>query len=98
MELEQRRFPVLILKLKESDIQRERPASVFLHSSYSDKEAVRDRIAPGLPSQFDSPYSIPTFVPCPLLILNGAKDPLEIPRAKANLVYRKFHCLDHFKV
>ncbi|GAU14202.1 hypothetical protein TSUD_307620 [Trifolium subterraneum] len=39
-----------------------------------DKEVVEkvwDRIAPGLASQFDSPYSIPSIAPRPLLILNG---------------------------
>ncbi|KAG5034356.1 hypothetical protein JHK87_009266 [Glycine soja] len=72
-----------------------------------DKEVARkvwDRIAPGLASQFNSPYSIPTIAPHPLLILNGAEDPrcplggLEIPRAKATKAYRKFHCLDNFRV
>ncbi|RDX79523.1 yitV [Mucuna pruriens] len=74
-----------------------------------DKEVVEkvsqvwDQIAPGLASQFDSPYSIPTIAPRPLLILNGAEDPLtplgglEIPRAKASQAYGEFHCLDNFK-
>ncbi|KAL5190200.1 putative hydrolase YtaP [Glycine soja] len=71
-----------------------------------DKKVARkawDRIAPGLASQFDSPYSIPTIAPHPLLILNGAEDPrcplggLEIPREKATKAYRKFHCLDNFR-
>ncbi|TKY74571.1 putative hydrolase YtaP [Spatholobus suberectus] len=71
-----------------------------------DKEVVEkvwDRIAPGLASQFDSPYSIPTIAPRPLLILNGAEDPLtplgglETPRAKASHAYGEFHCLDNFK-
>ncbi|KAK7351476.1 hypothetical protein VNO77_10972 [Canavalia gladiata] len=69
-----------------------------------DKEVVEkvwDRIAPGLASQFDSPYSIPIIAPRPLLILNGAEDPrcplvgLEIP--KASQAYGDFHCLDNFK-
>lgn len=34
-------------------------------------DQVWDRIAPGLASQFDSPYSIPAIAPRPLLILNG---------------------------
>ncbi|CAJ1973873.1 unnamed protein product [Sphenostylis stenocarpa] len=72
-----------------------------------DKEVVEkvwDRIAPGLASQFDSPYSLPAIAPRPLLILNVAEDSqcplggLEIPRAKASQAYRKFNCLDHFKV
>ncbi|KAL5145094.1 putative hydrolase YtaP [Glycine soja] len=71
-----------------------------------DKEVVEkvwSRIAPGLASQFDSPYSVPTIAPRALLIVNGAEDPrcplggLEIPRAKATEAYRKFHCLDNFK-
>lgn len=32
---------------------------------------VWDRIAPGLVSQFDSPYTIPIIAPRPQLILNG---------------------------
>lgn len=32
---------------------------------------VWDRIAPGLASHFDSPYTIPAIAPRPLLILNG---------------------------
>ncbi|XP_004501179.1 uncharacterized protein [Cicer arietinum] len=71
-----------------------------------DKEVVEkvwDRIAPGLASQFDSPYSVPSIAPRPLLILNGAEDPrcplagLEIPRTKASQAYREFHCIDNFK-
>ncbi|KAL2346914.1 hypothetical protein Fmac_000914 [Flemingia macrophylla] len=71
-----------------------------------DKEVVEkvwDRIAPGLASQFDSPYSIPSVAPRPLLILNGAEDPrcplggLKIPTAKARRAYGKFNGLDNFK-
>jgi hypothetical protein len=32
---------------------------------------VWDRIAPGLDSNFDAPYSVPVIAPRPLLILNG---------------------------
>lgn len=32
---------------------------------------VWDRIAPGLASQFDSPYTVPIIAPRPLLIVNG---------------------------
>ncbi|KAL5145086.1 putative hydrolase YtaP [Glycine soja] len=72
-----------------------------------DKEVVEkvwDRIAPGLASQFDSPYSVPTIAPRPLLIVNGAEDPrcpvagLEIPRAQASQAYGQFDCLDNFKI
>ncbi|XWS72538.1 hypothetical protein CRYUN_Cryun02cG0048600 [Craigia yunnanensis] len=48
-------------------------AMIDLGKSAIDKEVVEkvwDRIAPGLASQFDSPYSIPTIAPRPLLILN----------------------------
>lgn len=34
-------------------------------------EQVWDRIAPGLASSFDSPYTVPAIAPRPLLILNG---------------------------
>lgn len=34
-------------------------------------DQVWDRIAPGLASQFDSPYTVPAIAPRPLLILNG---------------------------
>ncbi|KAH1124767.1 hypothetical protein GLYMA_06G083000v4 [Glycine max] len=72
-----------------------------------DKEVVEkvwDRIAPGLASQFDSPYSIPTIAPRPLLILGGAEDRrcpvagLEIPRSMASQAYGEFQCLDNLKV
>ncbi|KAL2637717.1 hypothetical protein AAZV13_06G075900 [Glycine max] len=71
-----------------------------------DKEVVEkvwDRIAPGLASQFDSPYSIPTIAPRPLLILGGAEDRrcpvagLEIPRSMASQAYGEFQCLDNLK-
>lgn len=41
----------------------------LLLSSYW--KQVWDRIAPGLASQFDSPYTIPAIAPRPLLIVNG---------------------------
>lgn len=34
-------------------------------------DQVWDKIAPGLASDFDSPYTIPAIAPRPLLILNG---------------------------
>lgn len=36
-------------------------------------DQVWNRIAPGLASQFDSPYTVPTIFPRPLLIVNGNK-------------------------
>ncbi|CAK8568842.1 unnamed protein product [Lathyrus sativus] len=77
-----------------------------LGKSEIDKEVVEkvwDRIAPGLASQFDSPYSIPSIAPRPLLILNGAEDPrcppagLEALRLKVSEMYAKFQCSDNFK-
>ncbi|KAK7352842.1 hypothetical protein VNO80_18272 [Phaseolus coccineus] len=71
-----------------------------------DKEVVEkvwDRIAPGLASEFDSPYSITAIAPRPLLILNGAEDPrcpvagLEVPISKASQAYEEFQCLDNLK-
>ncbi|KAI3872465.1 hypothetical protein MKX03_023205 [Papaver bracteatum] len=70
-----------------------------------DKEVVEkvwDRIAPGLASEFDAPYSVPAISPRPLLILNGAEDPrnpiagLEIPFAKARLAYSEANCPQNF--
>nr|GMC46601.1 putative esterase YitV [Ipomoea batatas] len=67
-------------------------------------EKVWDRIAPGLASQFDSPYTVPVISPRPLLILNGEEDPrcplagLEIPKSKATQSCEDAHCPDHFKV
>ncbi|CAL5205197.1 unnamed protein product [Lathyrus oleraceus] len=66
-------------------------------------EKVWDRIAPGLASHFDSPYSIPPIAPRPLLILNGAEDPrchlagLETLRLKVSQMYAEFQCSDNFK-
>ncbi|XP_031118093.1 uncharacterized protein LOC116021760 isoform X1 [Ipomoea triloba] len=67
-------------------------------------EKVWDRIAPGLASQFDSPYTVPIISPRPLLILNGEEDPrcplagLEIPKSKATQSCEDAHCPDHFKL
>ncbi|KAM1247223.1 hypothetical protein TB2_043341 [Malus domestica] len=81
-------------------------ARIDLRKSVIDKEVVEkvwDRIAPGLASQFDSPYSIPAIAPRPLLILNGAEDPrcplagLEVPNSKACKAYADAHAIDNFK-
>ncbi|OAY27372.2 hypothetical protein MANES_16G071800v8 [Manihot esculenta] len=78
-----------------------------LGKSAIDKEVVEkvwDRIAPGLASSFDAPYTIPAIVPRPLLIVNGAKDPrcpvegLQIPQSRATKAYGEAHCPDKFKV
>ncbi|XP_020536394.1 putative esterase YitV isoform X2 [Jatropha curcas] len=72
-----------------------------------DKEVVEkvwDRIAPGIASKFDSPYTIPAIAPRPLLILNGAKDQrcpiagLEIPKSRACKAYEEANSLDKFEV
>ncbi|XP_057477422.1 uncharacterized protein LOC130765096 [Actinidia eriantha] len=82
-------------------------ARIDLGKNEIDKEVVEkvwDRIAPGLASQFDSPYTIPIIAPRPLLILNGEKDPrcpiggLEIPISRACKAYEEARCLDSFKV
>ncbi|MED6110605.1 hypothetical protein PIB30_044597 [Stylosanthes scabra] len=82
-------------------------ARVDLGKSEIDKEVVEkvwDRIAPGLASQFDSPYSVPSIAPRPLIIINGAEDPrcpiggLVTPEANARRAYEEFHSLDNFKV
>ncbi|KAJ4708045.1 alpha/beta-Hydrolases superfamily protein [Melia azedarach] len=82
-------------------------ARIDLGKSTLDKEVVEkvwDRIAPGLASQFDSPYTIPAIAPRPLLIVNGAEDPrcplagLEIPKARACQAYEEANCLDNFKL
>ncbi|GMP55191.1 hypothetical protein CsSME_00020081 [Camellia sinensis var. sinensis] len=80
---------------------------IDLGKSAIDKEEVEQvwiRIAPGLASKFDSPYSIPIIAPRPLLILDGEKDPrcpiegLEITKSRACKAYEDAHCPDNFKV
>ncbi|KAK9211102.1 hypothetical protein WN943_000476 [Citrus x changshan-huyou] len=80
------------------------PVHIHAHSVTSFHMLVWDRIAPGLASQFDSPYTIPAIAPRPLLIINGAEDPrcplagLEIPKARARKAYAEANCSDNFKV
>ncbi|PHT40616.1 hypothetical protein CQW23_19470 [Capsicum baccatum] len=82
-------------------------ARADLDKSSIDKEVVQkvwDRIAPGLASQFDVPYTVPTIAPHPLLILNGEDDPrcplgdLEIPASRARNAYEEANCPQNFKV
>ncbi|CAN0907122.1 hypothetical protein LINGRAHAP2_LOCUS24631 [Linum grandiflorum] len=67
-------------------------------------EKVWSRIAPGLASTFDSPYTVPAISPRPLLILNGAQDPrcpisgLEIPSSRAHKAYEEANASDKFKL
>ncbi|CAH9076549.1 unnamed protein product [Cuscuta europaea] len=67
-------------------------------------EKVWNKIAPGLASDFDSPYTLPIISPRPLLILNGEEDPrcplagLKLAISKASQSYEDAHCRDHFKV
>ncbi|KAI4337482.1 hypothetical protein L6164_015893 [Bauhinia variegata] len=72
-----------------------------------DKEVVEkvwDRIAPGLASQFDSPYSIPAIASRPLLIINGAEDPrcplegIKISDSEARKAYGDSNSLDNYKL
>ncbi|XXG55844.1 hypothetical protein AAC387_Pa03g3415 [Persea americana] len=81
-------------------------ARIELGKSSIDKDVVEkvwDRIAPGLASQFDSPYTLPIIAPRPLLIVNGAEDPrcpmagLEIPVSRAIEAYREADCPEKFK-
>ncbi|XP_073108895.1 uncharacterized protein [Elaeis guineensis] len=83
-----------------------REARIDLGKSTLDKEVVKkvwDRIAPGLASQFDSPYTIPIIAPRPQLILNGAEDPrcplagIEIPCSTAVEAYKRANCPEKFK-
>ncbi|KAL8153299.1 hypothetical protein V2J09_011059 [Rumex salicifolius] len=69
-----------------------------LGKSLIDREVVEkvwDRIAPGLASEFDSPFSVPVIAPRPLLILNGGEDPrcpvagLECTRLKTEHAYER---------
>ncbi|XP_062108821.1 uncharacterized protein LOC133819559 isoform X2 [Humulus lupulus] len=82
-------------------------ARIDLEKNEIDKEVVRkvwDRIAPGLASEFDSPYSIPSLAPRPLLILTGTKDfrcpldGLDVPTSKTYKAYENAQCSDNFKV
>ncbi|KAM3218502.1 hypothetical protein P3L10_023032 [Capsicum annuum] len=65
---------------------------------------VWDRIAPGLASQFDAPYTVPTIAPRPLLILNGEDDPrcplggLEIPESRVCKAYEEANCPQNIKL
>ncbi|EPS62526.1 hypothetical protein M569_12263, partial [Genlisea aurea] len=82
-------------------------AKVDLGKSSIDEDVVRivwDRIAPGLTSHFDSPYTIPAIAPRPLLILNGAEDPrcpldgLKDTESRAQEAYEEHHSQDNFKM
>ncbi|MCE3217095.1 hypothetical protein HAX54_010346 [Datura stramonium] len=65
---------------------------------------VWDRIAPGLASQFDAPYTVSTIAPRPLLILNGEDDPrcpidgLKIPELNARKAWEETNCPQNFKL
>ncbi|XP_010493832.1 PREDICTED: uncharacterized protein LOC104771051 [Camelina sativa] len=81
-------------------------ARIDLGKSVIDKEVVEkvwNRIAPGLASKFDSPYSLPVIAPRPLYILNGAKDPrcplggLEVPLKRAEKAYKETGSSGNFK-
>lgn len=78
-------------------------ACVDLGKTMIDKEVVEkvwDRIAPGLASEFDAPYSVPAIAPRPQLILTGADDPrcplagLDIPKLRAQEAYEAHHSED----
>ncbi|KAF8400814.1 hypothetical protein HHK36_014116 [Tetracentron sinense] len=82
-------------------------ARVDLGKKAIDKELVEkvwDRIAPGLASQFDSPYTVSAIAPRPMLILNGAEDPrcplagLETPISRACKAYTEANRSDNFRL
>ncbi|KAL6556617.1 hypothetical protein OROGR_005905 [Orobanche gracilis] len=82
-------------------------ASTDMGKSAIDKEVVEkvwDRIAPGLASRFDWPYTVPAIAPRPLLILNGEYDPrcplegLKLIESRARDSYRKFDAIENFKL
>ncbi|KAL0311981.1 UNVERIFIED_CONTAM: hypothetical protein Sradi_5597400 [Sesamum radiatum] len=82
-------------------------ARIDLGKSAIDKEVVEkvwDRIAPGLASRFDSPYTVPAIAPRPLLILNGKEDPrcplggLELPESRARKACEKADSIENFKL
>ncbi|CAN8277250.1 unnamed protein product [Cochlearia groenlandica] len=81
-------------------------ARIDLGKNEIDKEVVEkvwDRIAPGLDSNFDSPYSLPTIAPRPLCVLNGAKDPrcplggLQDPLKRTENAYKETSSPGNFK-
>ncbi|KAL7586434.1 hypothetical protein Lser_V15G39473 [Lactuca serriola] len=72
-----------------------------------DKEVVEKvwkRIAPGLASEFDSPYTVPLIAPRPLLIINGQDDPrcpingIDGTLLKTCKAFKDAQCLNHFQV
>lgn len=82
-------------------------ACIDLGKKKIDKEVVEkvwNRIAPGLASQFDSPYTVPTIFPRPLLIVNGAEDPrcpiagLKTPLLATEKAYKDAQCPEKFKL
>ncbi|GER38067.1 tesmin/TSO1-like CXC domain-containing protein [Striga asiatica] len=82
-------------------------ARIDLGKSTIDKEIVEkvwDRIAPGLASRFDSPYTLPAIAPRPLLILNGKEDPrcplggLELAESRTKQKYEEAGLIHNFKL
>lgn len=65
-------------------------------------EKVWDKIAPGLATQFDAPYSVPLIAPRPLLVLNGAEDPrcpivgIQEPASRAAKAYEEAGSAEKF--
>uniref|UniRef100_A0A0D9WM83 Peptidase S9 prolyl oligopeptidase catalytic domain-containing protein n=1 Tax=Leersia perrieri TaxID=77586 RepID=A0A0D9WM83_9ORYZ len=81
-------------------------ARIDLGKSEIDTEVVQkvwDKIAPGLDSQFDAPFSVPMIAPRPMLLLNGAEDPrcpvsgLKEPVSRAAKAYEEVGSADKFK-
>ncbi|ESQ32112.1 hypothetical protein EUTSA_v10004493mg [Eutrema salsugineum] len=81
-------------------------ARIDMGKNEIDKEVVDkvwNRIAPGLASMFDSPYSLPVIAPRPLYVLNGAEDPrcplggLVVPLKRAEKAYSITASPENFK-
>ncbi|KAF8733110.1 hypothetical protein HU200_015477 [Digitaria exilis] len=82
-------------------------ARIDLGKSEIDTEVVEkvwEKIAPGLNSQFDAPYSLPLIAPRPLLLLNGAVDGrcpiagLEEPSSRVAKAYEESGSAEKFMV
>ncbi|KAL6606694.1 hypothetical protein ACP70R_042347 [Stipagrostis hirtigluma subsp. patula] len=80
-------------------------ARIDLGKNEIDTEVVKKvwkRIAPGLDSTFDAPFSVPLIAPRPLLLLNGAEDPrcpiagLEEPISRAAKAYEESGSAEKF--
>ncbi|XP_010520645.1 PREDICTED: uncharacterized protein LOC104799704 [Tarenaya hassleriana] len=81
-------------------------ARIDLGKSQIDKETVEkvwERIAPGLATKLDAPFTLPFIAPRPLYVLNGKCDPrcpvegIEVPLEKARSAYEACGFPHNFK-